>query len=116
MTELVFGISYSLQEKEEFRYVVASIAGSNVRTGTLCQAPILQWRRLDRHLFQTSILARNRFMGFVDRLMRDRMNAKNIHGDVFSLLLKAKDPNTGQVLDSRQLGAESVNLIVAGKP
>jgi hypothetical protein len=55
-------------------------------------------------------------MGFVDRLMRDRMNAKNIHGDVFSLLLKAKDPNTGQVLDSRQLGAESVNLIVAGKP
>lgn len=115
MTSVIYGLSYDLQEKKEFRYIIPAISGLNVRTGVICQSAIISWRRLDRRLFKHAIRCRNAFVGFVERLMKDRMCAKSIEGDAFSLLLRAKDPHTQQAMTIQQLGSESINLIVAGE-
>lgn len=114
MTEVIFGLSYELQEKQDFRYVLPAIAGSNVRTGVLCQAPGIAWRRLDRQIFKEAIRCRNQFNTFVDRLLNDRVPSQSIQGDAFSLFLNVEDPGTGKKMKLTQLRAESVNLIVAG--
>ena len=115
MSDVVFGEAFDLLEKPENRFVPECIEGSNVRTSVLVQAAELSTRRLDRYLFPQAILARNRFIGFVSRLLKARMSAAPLkRRDVFSFLLSAKDPETQQSLSMAEIGAESTTLIVAG--
>ncbi|MCJ1389640.1 hypothetical protein MMC18_002497 [Xylographa bjoerkii] len=115
MSDVVFGEAFELLEKPENRFVPECIEGSNVRTSVLVQAAELSTRRLDRYLFPQAILARNRFISFVSRLLKARMSAEPLkRRDVFSFLLGAKDPETQQSLSMAEIGAESTTLIVAG--
>ncbi|MCJ1316869.1 hypothetical protein MMC15_002190 [Xylographa vitiligo] len=115
MSDVVFGEAFELLEKPDNRFVPECIEGSNVRTSVLVQAAELSTRRLDRHLFPQAILARNRFISFVSRLLKARMSAEPLkRRDVFSFLLSAKDPETQQSLSMAEIGAESTTLIVAG--
>ncbi|PWY87438.1 cytochrome P450 [Aspergillus heteromorphus CBS 117.55] len=115
MSDVLFGEHYNMVTSEENRYVVKAIEDSNVRTSVLAQAPILAFRRWDRKLFAQSILARNKFIQFVNALLQRRFKAaKSARQDVFTFLLDAKDPETQQSLSLAEIGAETTTLVVAG--
>ncbi|PYH98064.1 cytochrome P450 [Aspergillus ellipticus CBS 707.79] len=115
MSDVLFGEHYNMVTNDENRYVVKAIEDSNVRTSVLAQAPILAFRRWDRKLFAESILARNKFIQFVNALLQRRFKAaKSARQDVFTFLLDAKDPETQQSLSLAEIGAETTTLVVAG--
>jgi cytochrome P450 len=116
MSDVIFGEAYNLIEEPAHRHVVEAIERSNVRTSVLIQAAELVTGRLDKRLFKDAILGRNIFIGFVNKLLKSRMNAKPLkRKDVFSFLLGAKDPETQQGLGMAEIGAESTTMIVAGE-
>jgi cytochrome P450 len=125
MTDVVFGAQYNLLGDEKFRYVPEMIEKSNVRISSLVQFPGLTWLRLDKHLFQEAIYARNRFLKFVFRLLSDRralshgtargvFEKPSISLDVYSRLQDARDPVTGEGFGHDEIASESTTLIVAG--
>lgn len=136
MADLIFGAQYDLLGTERFRYMPEVIEKSNVRISALVQFPRLTWLRLDKHLFREAIFARNRFLNFVMRLVRDRMalskgsvcgiygNTVKVSGngtstsykpsDVYSKLEMARDPHTGVGFRPHEIASESTTLVVAG--
>ena len=115
MSAVVFGEAFHLLEKSDNRFVPEAIDASNVRTSVLVQAPKLTFRRLDRKLFRHAIAGRNRFIAFVNSLLKTRLSAKPLtRNDAFSFILKAKDPETGEKLSPAEIGAEATTLVVAG--
>ncbi|CEJ57899.1 hypothetical protein PMG11_06576 [Penicillium brasilianum] len=114
MTSVIYGISYNLQESSKYRFIIPAISLVNFRIGILSQAPILAWRKIDRYVFRKAIRARNVFLGFVGKLLKDRMKATNITGDAFTILFQSRDDETKQRLTQDQLNAESINFVVAG--
>ncbi|WEW56697.1 hypothetical protein PRK78_002145 [Emydomyces testavorans] len=91
------------------------IEKSNVRVGTLAQAPELTFMRLDKILFPEAIKARDKFITFIDEILREGIKAASKSGKgVFATLTNAKDPETKQPLGMKELGGESATLIVAG--
>ncbi|KAK6208581.1 cytochrome P450 3A31 [Colletotrichum tabaci] len=125
MSDVVFGARYNLLEDERFRYVTESIDKSNTRMSALIQWPRLAALRIDKRFFREAITARNRFIRFVSRVVRDRaLKAKTVSidigaqgsrdADVFANLASAKDPETGRGFDDAEIAAESTTLIVAG--
>ncbi|KAL1964516.1 hypothetical protein VTN77DRAFT_6942 [Rasamsonia byssochlamydoides] len=115
MANIIFGVPWSTLRSPTYRFVPEVIAESNVRVGTIGQAPVLTLFRLDKYLFPTSIKARDRFVQFVDEMLREGIKAASKSGKgVFALLTNAKDPETGLPLKMKELGGESATLIVAG--
>ncbi|PVI05774.1 cytochrome P450 3A31 [Periconia macrospinosa] len=132
MTDVVFGARYNLLGDKKFRYVPEMIEKSNVRVSSLVQFPGLTWMRLDKHLFQEAIYARNRFLKFVFRLLHDRKALSHdgtacgvfkkpsitaqssLSFDVYSRLQDAQDPVTGEGFGHDEIASESTTLIVAG--
>jgi cytochrome P450 len=82
----------------------------------LIQAPAWASLKLDKYIFQKAIVARNRFVRFVMRVVKERMERPHFGGpsDVFSNLSAAKDPETGESFRPDEIAAESTTLIVAG--
>lgn len=115
MSDVVFGQQYDLLGSHESRYIVDAIEGSNVRVGVLFQAPEASIWRLDRRLFHESIQFRNRFIGFISQLVRDRMTTAPLkRNDIISHILTAKDPETNEGFTRNEVAAESTTLVVAG--
>ncbi|KAI9848834.1 MAG: hypothetical protein M1837_006350 [Sclerophora amabilis] len=115
MSDLIFGSDYDLLGKPDNRFVVDAIEASNVRVSVLLQAPEAITGRLDKWLFPESIQGRDRFIKFVNRLLRDTMKVdRSKRRDIFSILSTAKDPETGSGLGRAEIIAESTTLIVAG--
>ncbi|CEF71864.1 unnamed protein product [Fusarium graminearum] len=115
MADVVFGQPYNLLGNSEYRYVVDSIEGSNIRTGVLIQAPEAYTWRLDKRLFPASIRHRNTFVKFISSLVQERLTTKPLErDDIISHLLTAKDSETGQGFTKNEVAAESSTLIVAG--
>ncbi|KAM0256416.1 hypothetical protein ACHAPA_012171 [Fusarium lateritium] len=115
MSEVVFGMRYNALTETAFRFVTEALVDSNVRISALVQAPILSLGRMDKRLFPTSIKGRNRFLGFITSLLKNRSKASfSDNGNVFSFLETAKDPERGKALDASQIRAECATLVVAG--
>ncbi|KAF5649395.1 cytochrome P450 monooxygenase [Fusarium sp. NRRL 52700] len=115
MADVVFGQPYNLLGNSEYRYVVDSIEGSNIRTSVLIQAPEAHTWRLDKRLFPKSIQHRNTFVKFISSFVQERLTTKPLErNDIISHLLVAKDSETGQGFTKNEVVAESSTLIVAG--
>ncbi|ETS84534.1 hypothetical protein PFICI_02559 [Pestalotiopsis fici W106-1] len=125
MADVVFGAKYNLLGNERFRYVVETIDRSNVRMGALIQFPKFAAMKIDKYIFRDAIVARNRFVKFVLRVVKDRLekgkttsidihSATSDDADVFANLAAAKDPETGEGFQPDEIAAESSTLIVAG--
>jgi cytochrome P450 len=124
MADVVFGAHYDLLRNDRFRYVVESIDKSNVRMSFLIQFPQFAKLKIDKYMFPEAIVARNRFVKFVSRVVGERLGKfKNTASsdkvnseaaDVFANLAAAKDPETGQGFTLNEIAAESTTLIVAG--
>lgn len=116
MSEVVFGMRYNALKETSYRFVTEALEASNIRVSTLIQSSFLGVGKLDRYLFPTSIQARNRFLGFISSLLRDRFKtAFSERRDVFSFLETAKDPEGGSKLSKTELRAECATLVVAGE-
>ncbi|KAI9826792.1 MAG: hypothetical protein M1819_007263 [Sarea resinae] len=115
MSDVVFGVAYNTLENNRYRFVPEAIEASNVRVGVIAQAPEMKLWRLDKRLFPQAIKARNRFISFVDEMLRDGIKATSTKkGRIMSLLMDAKDPETDTIIRKSELGAETATLIVAG--
>ncbi|KAK6076445.1 cytochrome P450 3A31 [Seiridium cupressi] len=125
MADVVFGAKYDLLSNERFRYVVESIDKSNVRMSALIQFPKFAALKIDKYIFRDAIVARNRFVKFVLRVVKDRLekgkttsidiySPTSSDADVFANLAAAKDPETGEGFRPAEIAAESTTLIVAG--
>lgn len=115
MADMIFGGKYNLLERTTYRYVVDAIGTSNVRVSTILQAPILRFCRIDKLLFPRSIQARNLFIRFVGKLLRDSTKVDHsVKKDLFGLLSTVKDPQTGSGFGREEIIAESTTLVVAG--
>ncbi|KAF2800348.1 cytochrome P450 [Melanomma pulvis-pyrius CBS 109.77] len=115
MATFIFSGKYNMLEREQYRYVMQCIEQSNIRVASILQAPILKAFRLDKLLFPRAIIARNMFLGFVGKLLRDtKKNDRTQRKDLFEMLSHAKDPESGKGFSREEIVAESVTLVVAG--
>jgi cytochrome P450 len=115
MATFIFSGKYNMLEREQYRYVVQCIEESNIRVSSILQAPILKAFRMDRLFFPRAIVARNMFLGFVGKLLRDtKKNDRSQRKDLFEMLSHAKDPESGKGFSPEEIVAESVTLVVAG--
>jgi len=115
MTTTVFGECLNLLRSPWYRYVPEALARSNKRISVIVQWPWIAYRRFDKILFKDSVHARKEFLRFVHNLVTDRLARGVRKGDVFSGLLTASDPATGNKLSRDEIVAESILMIVAGK-
>ncbi|KAH7330247.1 cytochrome P450 [Rhexocercosporidium sp. MPI-PUGE-AT-0058] len=113
MTTTVFGENFDLLRSQWYRHIPEALTRSNKRISVICQWPLIVWRRLDKALFKDSVQGRKEFLRFVHNLVTDRMTA-GAKNDVFSGLLDASDPTTGNSLSRDEIVAESILMIVAG--
>ncbi|OAP62566.1 hypothetical protein AYL99_01793 [Fonsecaea erecta] len=121
MSDVVFGARYNLLENDEFRYVPDAINKSNVRMSTLFQFPQLASFKWTKYLFRDAIAARNQFVPFVSRVVKERLRRQKMISDkkdevtdVFANLAASEDPETGDTFTDNEIAAESTTLIVAG--
>lgn len=115
MMSFTFDEKYKLLERKDYRYVPACFAELNVRVATLLQTPSLRWFRIDKLLFPRAIAARNIFLNFVGKLLRDAERSKSYERkDVFTKLSRTFDPETGEGFTHTEILAESITLIIAG--
>ncbi|KAH7122774.1 cytochrome P450 [Dendryphion nanum] len=115
MATFIFSGKYNMLERNQYRYVVKCIEESNIRVSTILQAPCLKNFRIDKLLFPRAIIARNMFLNFVGKLLRDtKKNDRSQRKDLFEMLSHAKDPESGRGFSPEEIVAESVTLVVAG--
>jgi cytochrome P450 len=117
MTNVIFGVNWSALKDSKYRSIPDSIEKSNVRIGTLVESPGMKgWKIIDKLLFQEAIQARDGFIKFVNEILREAMRVTSKSGKgAFALLTTAKDPETGEPLNIKELGGESATLVVAGQ-
>lgn len=116
MTDVTFSALFNTIGSEEYRYAMRAVEDSNIRLSVLVQAPEVAFRRLDKRIFPDAIVARNKFVKFIKKILNDRLKAFEPESkDIFSFLLQAKDPVTGNGLIMGELSTETATLIVAGK-
>ncbi|CCT63358.1 related to cytochrom P450 [Fusarium fujikuroi IMI 58289] len=115
MSEVIFGMAYNALKDTSYRFVTGALGSSNIRIGTLVQSPLPAMCRIDKYLFPESIQGRNKFLGFIGSLLRDRSKASFAgNGNVFSFLETAKDPDGGNQLSKSEIRAECATLVAAG--
>lgn len=130
MSDIVFSAYYNFLGSDRFRYIPDMICKSNARMSVLVIIPWLTRFKFDHYFFKDAIIARFRFLKFVVRCVRERvergkLKAKGMGisedsisggagGDVFEALDTAKDFKTREGLKPEELGSESITLIVAG--
>lgn len=113
MTTTIFGENFDLLRSPWYRHIPGVLSTSNKRISVIVQWPIIVWRRLDKKIFRDSLHGRKEFLRFVHNLVTDRMS-RGPRKDVFSGLLDASDPTTGNKLSRDEIVAESILMIVAG--
>ncbi|KAF6836431.1 benzoate 4-monooxygenase cytochrome p450 [Colletotrichum plurivorum] len=115
MSQLVFGKSYHLLESPDNHWIADAILGQMRRVSFLMQLPELEDMRLHKLLFPNARKKALRFSVKSREIMEKRKeSSEEITNDLFSKLLAAKDPETGESLSQLQLWAESNLLIIAG--
>lgn len=116
MSSVIFSSKRDALTDSKYRWVPDAISESNVRVSVLFQIP--DWKGflgLDKRLFPEAIKARNRFVGFIQSVLSDRLalGKQGACRDIFAAIANAKDEN-GESFGMHQLGAEAATLIVAG--
>lgn len=115
MFSFIFTDKYNMLERQQYRYIPKVIEVSNIRVSAILQAPILKMFRVDKLLFPRAIAARNIFLRFVGKLLRDTSRADNSkRTSLFQMLRHTRDPVTGRGFTPEEMVAESVTLVVAG--
>ena len=103
-------------EKEDNRFLIDAIAASNLRTSVYAQLPELAKFKLEKIFYPKGSKMRQQFLDLTRNLAESRASLpKDYKRDLFSFVLGAKDPETGEGFSVPELWSESKFLIVAGK-
>lgn len=115
MGEFGFGQAFDMLEKEDNRFIIDAIAASNMRTSVYAQLPELAKFKLEKVFYPQGAKMRQRFLDLTKGLAETRGSFhKDYKRDLFSLVVEAKDPETGEGFSLPELWSESKFLIVAG--
>jgi len=116
MANIAFGRDFQLLDGGENRYVVDAIFAANRRTSVYIQYPELAKWKLENYFFSSAVKQGQRFLDLARSLAEQRMSEdKGDQMDIFSLMVDARDPETGTGFSLPELWAESKFLIVAGQ-
>jgi cytochrome P450 len=120
MSRIVYGTSYDLLTKADDHWVLSDIIGNQERVAFLMHIPELEDLKLNHIMFPEARFKAKRFAMKSKAIMEERKaregdKAGKGGNDLFSRLLNAKDPETGEGLSHAQLWVESNLLIIAGK-
>ena len=116
MGEFGFGRAFNMQERADNRFLIDAIAASNLRTSVYAQFPELTKYKLEKVLYPRGYIMRQKFLDLTREFAESRVGcAKNAKQDLFSFIVDAKDPDTGEGFSLPELWSESKFLIVAGK-
>lgn len=116
MAELVFGKAFRMLERVENRYIIDLIQGAAFRVGVCLQKPSLALWNVDKVVAPNTRKLRDRYIRLSHQMAHERMNMPSKRQDLFSHILAAKDPHTGQGFSLDEIWGESTLLIVAGMP
>ncbi|EWZ28664.1 cytochrome P450 [Fusarium oxysporum Fo47] len=120
MSHLVFGTSYNLLTNSENHWVIDGVLGQMRRMSFLTMLPELEDMRFDLLLFPGArrmayqFAVKSREIMEARKIREKAMEGQETKVDLFSKLLAAKDPETGEGLPDKQLWAESNVMIIAG--
>ena len=111
-----FGKDFQMQEREENRFLIKAIAASNIRTSIYGQFPELAKYKLEKVLYPKGYAMRQKFLDLTRQFASDRLAAgAHAQPDLFSFIVDAQDPETGEGFSLDELWSESKFLIVAGE-
>ena len=115
MGEFGFGQSFQLQTRPENHFLIDAGRATSCKAGIYIQYPRLKYLQLDKLLYRNQIWIRERFQQLMARLVRERVSTTSVsQNDLFSFLVDAKDPETGDGFTESELWAESRFLLIAG--
>lgn len=104
-----------MQKTSDNRFIVDAIAASNIRTSIYAQFPELAKFKLEKIFYPNGAKMRERFLNLTREFAESRSKLDKDHNkDLFSFVVEAKDPETGQGFSLPELWSESKFLIVAG--
>jgi cytochrome P450 len=117
MSELVFSASYNLLDDAQNHFIIDGIVAQMQRFGFLLHFPGLEKIKMNHILFPHARRKAMRFYAKSKQIMEERKarGEEKSKNDVFSKLLTANDPETGESFSNQQLWVESNLLIIAGK-
>lgn len=116
MGDLGFGQSFELQEKTENRFLMDAVVATSRKAAVYLHYPALAKLQLEKLLAQRTIWMREKYLKLMSHLVKSRLEVdKNLHHDLFSFLVEAKDPETGEGFTESELRAESRFLLIAGE-
>ena len=122
MGDLVFGQSFgTLGSNPENREAIRLLGRAARRNYTVAALPAIVYSGVEKYLplFRGLWIDRGKYLGFgkkcvMEKMARDKEGGGETRKDIFSILLHAKDPETGEGLSWPELWMEGNTLIVAG--
>jgi hypothetical protein len=110
-----FGHSLRLQTEPNNRFLIKGMAFSNYRINAYMQFPLMKRLGMEIVLFPFLYFGRKRYFSVIQMMTRNRIAAgTETKNDLFSNVVDAKDPETGEGLSLADLWHEAVFLFVAG--
>ena len=114
MAELVFGKSFQMLDRNDNRYIIDLIQYAAFRVGVCLQMPQLAILNIDKILAPHVRRLRDQYVALSKSLALDRVKMDSARQDLFSHILAARDPETGNGFSLDELWGESTLLTVAG--
>ena len=116
MGDFGFGQSFELQEKTDNRFLMDAVVATSRKAAVYLHYPALAKLQLEKLLARRTLWMREKYLNLMSYLVKSRLEAdKNLHNDLFSFLVDAKDPETGEGFTESELWAESRFLLIAGE-
>lgn len=113
--EFGFGQSFELQSKSTNHFLMEAVEATGKKAGVYVQYPRLQKLGLERFLARKTVYMREKYLALMAKLVKSRLAAeKDSQNDLFSFVVDAKDPETGNGFSESELWAESRFLLIAG--
>lgn len=115
MGDFGFGQSFELQEKTENHFLMDAVVATSRKAAVILHYPALAKLHLEKVLGRRTIRMREKYLDLMSRLVKSRLKADKVYHDLFSFLVGAKDPETGEGFTESELWAESRFLLIAGE-
>lgn len=116
MGDFGFGQSFNLQEKTDNHFLMEAVLATSRKAAVILHYPALAKLRLEKLFARRTLEMREKYLKLMAYLVKSRLEAdQHDHNDLFSHLVEAKDPETGEGFTESELWAESRFLLIAGE-
>ncbi|KAL9067836.1 MAG: hypothetical protein Q9157_006684, partial [Trypethelium eluteriae] len=113
--QLGFGTSLELQTDSKNRFTIKGMAGGNYRNNVYIQFPMAKYLGIEVLLYPFFYAIRMRYYFLLKRLVAGRLaEGKHARADLFSFVVGAKDPESGERIRMSELWSEATFFFPAG--